>query len=100
MNVMKKKSDSELLRDEFYLKSGVLYRTKNDQEVLATPSKTRKYRYVGSKSLQQSILYGRVVFLLSRGYLPRYVYYVDGDKTNCEPSNLTDKRTECLTLTA
>lgn len=95
-----KKNDEELLRNEFYLKSGVLYRTKNDQEVLATPSQPRKYRYVGSKSLQQSILYGRVVFLLSRGYLPRYVYYKNGDKTNCSPDNLTDKRSECLTLIA
>lgn len=95
-----KKNDEELLRDEFYLKAGVLYRTKNDQEVLATPSKPRLYRYVGSLSIKQSILYGRVVFLLSRGYLPRYVYYRNGDKTNCEPSNLTDKRSECLMLTA
>lgn len=95
-----KKNDEELLRDEFYLKAGVLYRTKNDQEVLATPSKPRKYRFVRSQKLQATILYGRVVFLLSRGYLPRYVYYKDGDKTNCEPSNLTDKRTECLTLIA
>lgn len=95
-----KKNDSELLRDEFYLKSGVLYRTKNDQEVLANPVGTRQYRFVRSQKLQSTILYGRVVFLLSRDYLPRYVYYIDGDKTNCEPSNLTDKRTECLTLTA
>lgn len=94
-----KKSNAELLRNEFYLKSGVLYRTRNDQEVLATPS-DRGYRYVRSQQLQTTILYGRVVFLLTRGFLPRYVYYKNGDKTNCSPDNLTDKRSECLMLTA
>ncbi|HIF9409478.1 TPA: HNH endonuclease [Photobacterium damselae] len=96
---MKKKNKESLLRSEFYLNDGEIYRTRNHCRVEAKPGR-KGYRFLFSNSIQQSITYGRVVFLLSKGFLPLgNVYHIDGDRANCHPDNLTHKNPICLTQT-
>ncbi|HIF9209344.1 TPA: HNH endonuclease [Photobacterium damselae] len=95
-----KKSKELLLKSEFYLKDGDIYRVRNNSRVEAKPGR-RGYRFLFSNSIQQSITYGRVVFLLSKGFLPLgNVYHIDGDRANCHPDNLTHENPICSTQTA
>jgi hypothetical protein len=77
----------EIAQQLFYYKDGKLFRKNNDIECGYVDKSTgyRRFRY------SNKIYYiHRIIFLLDKGYLPKYIDHIDGDKINNKLENLRE----------